>query len=72
MDKMPTYTQKQQQQQKRDTALKNCVCMASDSLPMQTQDDSVPMTDTIKFWIVLLQVIRRELVLYRTFLLWQS
>jgi hypothetical protein len=30
--------------------------MASDSLPMQTQDDHAPMRDAIKFRIVLLQV----------------
>jgi hypothetical protein len=60
------------QQQKQDAALKNCVCMASDSLPMQTQDDRAPMTDAIRFRIVLLQVSRRELVLCRTFLLWRS
>jgi hypothetical protein len=35
MAKMPTYTPKQQQQQKQDAALKYCVCMSSDSLPMQ-------------------------------------
>jgi hypothetical protein len=47
MEKMPTYTQKLPQQQKQDAALNNCVCMASDSLPMQTQDDRAPMTDAI-------------------------
>jgi hypothetical protein len=72
MAKTPTYTQKQQQQQKQDVALKNCICMASDSLPMQTQDDRAPMTDAIRFRIVLLQVSRRELVLCQTFLLWRS
>ena len=54
MAKMPTYTQKQQQHQKRDVALKNCVFMASDSLPMQTLDDRAPMTDAIRFQTVLL------------------
>jgi hypothetical protein len=47
MAKMPTYTQNKTQQRKQDTALNNCVCMASDSLPMQTQDDRAPMTDAI-------------------------
>ena len=45
MAKTPTYTPKQQQQQKQHATLKYCVCMSSDSLPMQTQDDHVPMTD---------------------------
>jgi len=47
MTKTPTYTQKPPQQQKQDAALNDWVCMASDSLRMQNQDDRAPMTDAI-------------------------